>query len=409
MTSSSHRVIVHVDMNSYFASVEQKTNPALLGKPVVVVGDLKRRSIVLTASYEARAYGIKTGDLFWDAKRRCPQVVPVIADHHKYTAQTEEIVAILEQYSSQVEMTSIDEGFLDVTGSLGLFKTDGAGLARMIQKRIKDELQLPCSVGVAPNKLLAKLASGMKKPMGVVVIRPEAVRDTLADLPVEELSGIGPHLRASLNQMGIRTCGQLAAVPLEMLRAKFGVVGQWLRQSAQGEDDSPVKNSGEQDDAKSVGHSTTLPADTADRKVIESFILLLAEKVGIRLRKGRLLGRTITTTVRYSDFTTASKSHSVIEPVDDGLAISRIALKIFDQMDEGRPVRLLGVTVSNLAPADGAQFLFESLEKGRKVSRAMDEINEKFGKGKIRRAKVLEAEKFGVLESLPSPQKPRFS
>lgn len=409
MTPSRRRVIVHVDMNCYFAAVEQKTTPALQGKPVVVVGDLKRRSIVLTASYEARAYGIKTGDLFWDARRLCPQVVPVVADHRKYTAQTEEIVAVLEQFSSQVEMTSIDEGYLDVTGSLGLFKTDGAGLARLIQGRIKDELGLPCSVGVAPNKLLAKLASGMKKPMGIVVIRPGAVKDTLADLPVEELSGIGPHIRASLNLMGIRTCGQLTAVPLEKLRAKFGIVGQWLKKSAQGEDDSPVKNSGEEDDAKSIGHSITLPADTTDRKVIESFILLLAEKVGTRLRKGKLLGRTITTTVRYSDFKTASKSHSVDEPVDDGLAISRIALKIFDQMRAHRPIRLLGVTVSNLAAADSAPFLFESLEKGRKVARAMDEINAKFGKGKIRRAKVLEAEKFGVLGSLPPPQKPRFS
>jgi len=409
MAPSGPRVIVHVDMNAYFASVEQKANPALRGKPVVVVGDLKRRSIVLTASYEARAYGIKTGDLFWDAQRRCPEVIPVIADHHKYTAQTEEIVALLEQFSSQVEMTSIDEGYLDVTGSLRLFKTDGAGLARMIQNRIKEEMGLPCSVGVAPNKLLAKLASGMKKPMGIVVIRPEAVKDTLADLPVEEISGIGPQLRASLNQMGIRTCGQLATASSERLKAKFGIVGHWLKQSAQGEDASPVKEVGEEDDAKSVGHSTTLPADTTDRKVIESFILLLAEKVGIRLRKGRLLGRTITTTIRYSDFKTASRSHSVTDPVDDGLAISRAALKIFDQMNEGRPIRLLGVTVSNLAPADGAQFLFESLEKGRKVARAMDAINEKFGKGKIRRAKVMAAEKFGVLGELPPPQKPRFS
>jgi DNA polymerase-4 len=209
--------------------------------------------------------------------------------------------------------------------------------------------------------------------------------------------------------MGIRTCGQLAEAPLKQLQAKFGVTGQWLKSSAQGEDDSLVKNSGEEDNAKSIGHSTTLPADTMERKVIESFILLLAEKVGARLRKGKLLGRTVTTTVRYNDFKTVSKSHTVDEPMDDGLAISRVALKIFDQMQASRPIRLLGVTVSGLVPADNAPFLFDSLGKGSKVAHAMDEINEKFGKGKIRRAKVLEAEKFGVLGSLPPPQKPRFS
>ncbi len=409
MTSSSIRVILHVDMDAYFASVEQKTAPALQGKPVVVVGDLKRRSIVLTASYEARAYGIKTGNLYWDAKRICPHVIPVIAGHQKYMAQTDEIVAVLEQFSSQVEMTSIDEGYLDVTGSLSLFKTDGAGLAWMIQKRIKDELKLPCSVGVAPNKLLAKLASGMRKPMGITVITPEAVNDLLFNLPVEELSGIGPHLKVSLHKMGIKTCGQLAGAPLEQLQAEFGVTGQWLKKCARGEDDAPVKDSGDEDEAKSIGHSTTLPADTTDRKVIESFILLLAEKVGIRLRHGKLLGRTITTTVRYHDFKTVSKSHTVDEPMDDGLAISQAALKIFDQMYASQPIRLLGVTVSGLTPSDSTPFLFESLEKGRKVSRAMDEINEKFGKGKIRRAKVLEAERFGVLGSLPPPRRPRFS
>ena len=406
---ASPRVIVHVDMNAYFASVEQKANPALQGRPVAVVGDLKRRSIVLTASYEARAHGIKTGDLFWDAKRLCPEVIPVVCSHAKYQAQTQEIVALLERFSSQVEMTSIDEGFLDVTGSLGLFKTDGEGLARMIQGRIKDELRLPCSVGVAPNKLLAKLASGLKKPMGIVVIRPEAVKETLANLPVEELSGVGPRLKAGLNRMGITTCGQLAAAPPERLQAKFGVAGQWLKKWSRGEDDAPVKNSGAEDDAKSVGHSATLPENTTDRKVVEAFLLLLAEKVGVRLRRGKHLGRTITATVRFSDFKTVSKSRTVDEPVDDGLAISRIALTLFDELRANRPIRLLGVAVSGLAPADGAPLLFDSLEKGRKVARAMDEINAKFGDGKIRRAKVLEAEKFGVLESLPPPRKPRFS
>jgi len=409
MPPSVHRVIIHIDMNCYFAAVEQKTNPSLQGKPVVVVGDLKRRSIVLTASYEARAFGIKTGDLFRNAQKLCPKVIPVIADHRKYSAQTEGIVAVLEQFSSQVEMTSIDEGYLDVTGSLNLFKTDGTGLARLLQKRIKDELQLPCSIGVAPNKLLAKLASGMKKPMGITVISPESVKGLLSNLPAEEISGIGPHLKASLNRMGIRTCGQLAEAPLQGLKAKFGMTGEWLKKSGQGEDDSPVKNTGEEEEAKSIGHSTTMPADTTDRKVIESFILLLSEKVAVRLRKGKLLGRTITTTVRFDDFETISKSHTVAEPTDDGLAISQAALQIFDKMHANRPIRLLGVTVSNLAPADGSQFLLESFEKGRKVSRAMDEINAKFGKGKIRRAKVLEAEKFGVLESLPPPQKTRFS
>jgi DNA polymerase-4 len=182
-----------------------------------------------------------------------------------------------------------------------------------------------------------------------------------------------------------------------------------MRKWGRGEDDSPVKHTGDAEVVKSMGHSTTLPKDTTDRNVIESFVLLLAEKVGARLRRGRFLGRTVTTTVRYSDFQTVSKSQTIAEPVDDGLVVSQIALKILDQLRPTRPIRLLGVSVSNLIPATVSPFLLETLEKGRLLTEAMDEVNGKYGRGTLRRAKVMDAEKFGVLEAPIPPSMHSFS
>ncbi|HAH08266.1 MAG TPA: DNA polymerase IV [Elusimicrobia bacterium] len=393
------RVVLHLDMNAYFASVEQKANPALRGRPVAVVGDLKRRSIVLTASYEARAFGVKTGNLYWDARRLCHGLIPVVGDPRKYVAQTREIVRVLEDYSDQVEVASIDEGYLDVTGSLKLFKTDGLGVARRLQARIKDELGLPCSVGAAPNKLLAKLASGLRKPMGLYEIRPEDVAGLLAELPVEELCGIGPRLKESLNRLGIRTCGQLGAAPLDLLQAEFGFWGYWMRRWGRGEDESPVRRSTELEAVKSVGHSTTLPQDTSDPEVVRSFMLLLAEKVGVRLRRGGLMGRTVSASCRYDDFRGFSKSRTLDEPLCDGPALCGVALDILHEMRPERPLRQLGVCVSSLVLQESPPFLLEHLEKGRLAAQAMDEVNEEFGRGTLKRAGVLEAERFGVLEA----------
>lgn len=393
------RVVLHVDMDAYFASVEQMANPRLRGKPVVVVGDLHRRSIVLTASYEARAFGIKTGDLYWEARGLCPSVIPVIGEPRKYLALSQKIMETLEQFSDQVEVVSVDEAYLDVTASLRLFKADGEGMARLVQKSIDSVLGLPASVGAAPNKILAKLAAGMRKPRGIFWIRPEDVSGLLENLPASELCGIGPRLTESLKAMGLRTCGQVAKASIERLQERFGVCGVWMRNWCSGRDDSPVRRVGESEPVKSVGHSTTLPSNTEDPTIIEAFFLMLSEKVAARLRRGGFMGRTVTATARTDDFKTVSRSLTLAEPRADGFEIYRVALGIFrERLKPQRPVRLLGVSVSQLVPADGAAFLLEHLERTRRLAGAMDEVNAKYGAGTLRRAQTLRVERFGQLE-----------
>lgn len=392
------RVILHVDMDAYFASVEQKASPALRGKPVVVVGDLKRRSVVMTASYEARAHGIRTGSLLHEARRLCPWVVPVLGDPRKYLAQTRALRTVFETFSPFVEVASVDEAYIDVTGSLALLRVDAEGAARLLQARVRSELDLPCSVGAAPNKLLAKLGSGLRKPMGVSVIRPSEVAELLRALPVGELCGVGPNLRRRLAELGIRTCGQLGAAPLDLLQAEFGIWGWWLGRWGRGEDDAPVRCTDAEEEIKSVGHSTTLPGDTEDPELIASYMLLLSEKVAARLRRHGRAGRTVSATVRTDDFVTLTRSRTLGEPLCDGPALCRVALSILAEVAVARPVRLLGVCVSGLERFEEAPYLLERLERGRCAARAMDEVNSVFGKRTVRRAAELAAERFGLLE-----------
>lgn len=403
------RVVLHVDMDAYFASVEQKANPRLRGKPVVVVGDLNRRSIVLTASYEARVFGIRTGNLYWEARRLCPAVIAVIGDPRKYAALSARLMEILEAFSDQVEVVSVDEAYLDVTGSLRLFQADGEKMARLVQERIDEALGLPASVGAAPNKILAKLAAGMRKPHGVFEIKPAAALGLLENLPVSELCGIGPRLTESLKVMGISTCGQLSAASLQRLQERFGVYGVWMRNWCRGQDDSPVRSSGESEPVKSVGHSTTLPRNTEDPEIIAAFFLMLSDKVAARLRRGGFMGRTVTATARTDDFKTVSRSVTLSEPHADGSEIYRVAMDIFNKrLRPCRPVRLLGVSVSQLVSTEGAFFLLECLEKTRRLTGVLDEVNAKYGARALRRAQVLQAERFGFLEP-PIPPRGGFN
>ena len=391
------RTILHVDMNAYFASVEQKSNPILRGRPVVVVADSRRRSVVLTASYEARAWGVRTGMNLGEARTLCPQAVAVDGNSDKYLDATAAIAEVLESFSDQVEMSSCDEAFLDATGSLGCFRTDGAGLGEMVRREIGRKTGLPCSVGVAPNKLLAKLASDKKKPDGLTVISPDSVEAALARTPVEDLCGVGDRFREKLNAMGIFTCKDLGGAGIGPLTHAFGFWAHRLKRMGQGKDDSPVGRPADVRDPKSMGHSTTFPRDTADPEILRSFLLLLSEKVALRLRRGGWEGRAVALTVRYDDFTTFSRHGRVREPLDDGCRIYGAALNILEGRDLRRPVRLLGVSVSDLTPNAWQEFLFESWSRRGKVNAAADRINEKFGKGTLRPAGVLRAERFGVL------------
>ena len=376
---SALRSIFHIDMNAFFASVEQRANPALRGRPMAVGGS-KHRGVILSPSYEARAFGVKTGMTYWEARQKCPEIVLVPADSAKYSTACERLLAIWKDFSPLVEMFSIDEAFVDMTGCEALFG-DPVRIAIRIKQRIWDEMRLTCSIGIGPNKLLAKLGSDMQKPDGLVLISPDDIHAVLEDLPVKEICGIGPNLTRHLAAMGVRTCGELGRVPLKKMISRFGIVGERLRNMGLGIDDDPVvaTEADSEGEAKSMGHSMTLNEDCSDLALIERHILQLSEKVGRRLRRGSYAGRTVTLTLRYADFHTFSKQRRLRHTVDHGLEIYAAAMNILREVELLQPIRLVGVSVSSLEQ-DLVQIpLFEDERKRKFTAEAMDEINDRYG------------------------------
>jgi DNA polymerase-4 len=392
-----NRVILHVDMDAFFISVEQKDNLSLTGKPAAVCGSLSR-SVVTSATYEARPYGIRAGMSIQEAKRRCPQLILVKGNHSKYTETAARIFSILKDYTPLVEVASIDEAYLDITQSQILFKSP-FHIARSIKDRILEGERLTCSIGVAPNKLLAKLGSGLKKPDGLVIITKEEMEKVLRDLPVSKLFGIGPKLGAALNSMGIFTCSQLEKFPVSLLTKRFGIVGERLHEMALGMDDHPVIPFDAEEDAKSISHSVTLEEDSSDPHLLRKILLQLSERASRRMRKEGYYGRRIAITVRYSDFYTFSKQKTISQWINSGNEIFRQALEIYESISHPKPIRLLGVGVSLLNKAWRQLGLFDlrlgpstisgpelginrspgSNNKKEKLLKAMDRVNERFG------------------------------
>ncbi len=372
-----HSIILHIDMDAFFISVEQRDNPALIGKPAAVCGSLSR-SVVTSATYEARPYGIRAGMSTQEAKRRCPQLILVEGNHSKYTETSARIFSILKEFTPLVEVASIDEAYLDITQSLLLFQSL-FHIAKSIKDRVRQSEQLTCSIGVAPNKLLAKLGSGLKKPDGMVVIRKEDVEEILEDLPVSKLFGIGPKLEEALNSIGIFTCGQLGKFPVDFLSKRFGVIGERLHKMGLGLDDSPVVPFDEEEDAKSISHSVTLEEDTSDPKVLRKVMLQLSERVSRRMRRDGFYGKRIAITVRYSDFFTFSKQRTFSKWMNSGNEIFQHAFEIFESIPHHRPIRLLGVGISQLKKEWCQLDLFEREDKKDNLLRAMDRVNERFG------------------------------
>ncbi len=371
------KIILHIDMDAFFISVEQRDNPALLGKPAAVCGSLSR-SVVTSATYEARPYGIRAGMSTQEAKRCCPQLILVEGNHSKYTETAARIFSILKEYTPLVEVASIDEAYLDITQSLLLFQSPPL-IAQSIKDQIREREQLTCSIGVAPNKLLAKLGSRLKKPDGLVVIRKEEVEEILRDLPVSKLNGIGPKLAEALNSTGIFTCGQLGKFPVSVLAKRFGVIGERLHEMGLGLDDSPVMPFDEEEDAKSISHSVTLEEDTSDPNILRKVLLQLSEKVSKRMRRERFYGRRIAITVRYSDFFTFSKQKTFSKWINSGNEIFQHAIEIFESIPHPKPIRLLGVGVSLLKKEWCQLDLFEERGKKDSLLKAMDRVNERFG------------------------------
>ncbi|NOU97929.1 DNA polymerase IV [Paenibacillus sp. LMG 31456] len=387
------RVILHIDMNAFYCSVHEAVEPELYkGKPTAVAGSVElRKGIIVTCSYAARAKGIKTGMLVGQALKKCSDLILIRPNFDLYRQYSNAFMNIVYNYSPLVEAMSIDECYVDITGS----KQFGTPLeiAELIQSRIRGELLLPCSVGVAPNKLLAKMASDMKKPNGLTVLRKRDVPRVLWDLPCADLYGIGSKTAEKLKRLNILTLGQLAKAEEKLLREHFGVMGVILRHSANGEDDSPVQPEREQ--SKSIGHTTTLPVNFTDLSDIRRVFLNLSDQVGRRLRKQMLLAQTIQITIRDPDMRTITRAAKLKTPTENREDIYSMSCKLFEEnWSKGKPVRLLGITLQNLLDKSEAVvqldlFDYEKQPSREKLNKAMDALRDKFGESAILTAGML--------------------
>ncbi len=366
-----HKIIICIDMDAYFASVEQKTNPRLRGKPVAVIGS-GARTVITTASYEARAYGVKTGMTVYEAKKLCPHIIFVVGNNDTCRRLEE----IYKRFTPQVEIYSIDEAFLDVTGSHHLFGgPEKIGID--LKTIIKHQFGINCTVGIGPNILIAKLASDISKPDGFRWVKEDEVSDLLEDMPVEELWGIGKGIKNRLASLGIKTCGELGRAQLDLLRRHFGIIGVTLKAMGQGMYERPVISC--EDEPKSIGHSMTLPKDIYKREEIESYILQLSEMVGKRARRYGYAGRVISLTIRYKDFETLTKQKAISFYTNDTHEIYHYALVILDSIKLKDSIRLLGVRMSDMMKDSGQMALLDDMEKRKSLLKAMDAVCDRYG------------------------------
>jgi DNA polymerase IV len=338
------RKILHVDMDAFYASVEQRDNPAIRGRPVAVGGDPTVRGVVAAASYEARTFGVRSAIPMSRAVRLCPSLVIVRPDFQKYRAVSQQVFAIFREVTPLVEGLSLDEAYLDVTSNT-LNEPLGVNVARRIKERIKAVTHLTASAGVAPNKFLAKIASGWKKPDGLTVVAPERIEKFLQGLPVDALWGVGPVTAARLREKGIEKLTDVRARSVEELTAIVGMHAEWLVELAHGRDDRPVEPNRP---AKSAGSEETYAADLESLDEIRREIDQLARGVAAWLGTKGKTARTVTIKVRYSDFTTVTRSQSAPLATADANDIAARALTLLDKTEAGRrPIRLLGVSVHN--------------------------------------------------------------
>jgi DNA polymerase-4 len=379
--------ILHVDMDAFYASIEQRDRPELRGRPVIVGGSPEGRGVVSAASYEARAFGVHSAMPTVTARRLCPEGVflPVRMAHYVQVALN--IREILFAFTPQVEPLSLDEAFLDVRGCEGLFGP-APEIARKIKVRIRAETDLVTSVGVAGNKFLAKLATDLGKPDGLFIIDPDRVREVLDPLPVGKLWGVGKQGEKRLHALGVQTIGQLAALPEQVLFDHLGEGGRHIWQLAHGLDDRPVVPD---EEARSVSTETTFALDIGDREVLRSWLLDLVEHLSHRLRRIGVRARTVEVKVRTSDFRTYLRSLTLAEPTDVTEVLWQSAAGLFERRvpDDWLPLRLLGVGVSGLlrnAAVQGNLFEDDWRVKQQALDRAVDAIRGQFGKDAIRRA-----------------------
>ena len=378
------KAIIHLDMDAFYAAVEVLDNPSLRGKPVIVGGSQKR-GVVSSASYEARRLGVHSAQPVATAMRLCPKGIFVPVRMSRYKEVSEQVFEIFYQFTPLVEPLSIDEAFLDVTGSVGLFGPPEE-IAKMIKRAVVEEIGITVSAGVAPSKFVAKIASDLQKPDGLTVVPEEEVKAFLESLPIDKLWGVGKVTQEALALLSVRTVGDLSRLPLEVLERKFGKHGTHLHLLSQGIDDREVEVS---QDVKSIGHEETFADDLLDIEAVRRELLSLATRVSRRLRRHGIAGKTVTVKVKYHDFVQATRSETLPEVTDDGGEIFRRCCRLLDKTEVGkRPARLLGISVSQLLTQGREKqlSLFQArftAPKRKKLNLALDKISEKFGEDGI--------------------------
>ncbi|WP_300669346.1 DNA polymerase IV [Desulfoluna sp.] len=388
-------MILHLDMDAFFAAVEQLDNPALRGKPVVVSGH-SARSVVSTASYEARQYGVHSAMPLFQALKLCPHACVVPGNRRRYQEISAQVFAICREYSPLVEQVSIDEGYLDVTGCEGLFGSP-VDMAQTLRQRVAKETGLTCSVGVAPVKFVAKVASDLNKPNGVYVVTPESLDAFLVALPVKKVPGAGKRTVALLDELGIRTLGDMRRFPLSTFTQKLGQAGERLYALAYGRDAAGV--SGEPEEAKSISCESTLEKDTTDPAFVYARLLAQADEVAGELRRKGLFAKRVTLKLTFADFRRITRQTTLTRPTHLSGHLYAEAVTLFDREWTGQRIRLVGLGCSQISHDEatppsqldlfGQVARQEVRDEGwEKVEQSVDAIREKFGKYAVTRARV---------------------
>ncbi len=381
------RAILHIDLDAFYASVEQRDDPKLRGKPVIVGGH-PTRGVVLAASYEVRPFGVRSAMPMSRAVRLAPHAIVVPPRPRAYVEASEHVFSLFESVTPLVEPLSLDEAFLDVTGSRALFGAPD-DIARTLRRRIFEGVRLHASAGIAPNKFVAKIASDLAKPNGQRGVTAPDVVSFLAPLPVSRLWGVGPKLEATLVQLGLQTVGDIAAQRPDWLESKLGATGPWLRELALGHDDRPVVPDRE---AKSVGSEDTFEEDLADAQALEPHIHSQAWRVARRLRRAGVKTRVVQLKLKYADFALTTRRQTLEAATDDGQTLYRAALALLHREPLRQPVRLTGVSAQELGGGTAQLPLFqEGPSRTERLNEALDRLERRFGPGVVRTADLSDA------------------
>lgn len=408
------RIIFHCDCDSFFASVEETFHPEYKQVPMAVAGDPEsRRGIILAKNQLAKGFGVKTAETIWSAKQKCPDLVLAPPRHHTYGEFCERVNAIYADYTDQVEKFSVDESWLDVTGSLPIFGTEPPELAHEIRRRVQREIGVTISIGVSWNKIFAKVASDINKPNNICVVTRENYREVLWSLPVGDLFGVGRKAAEELQKHYIRTIGDLAAADENMLHRLFGKMGDGLHISANGLDESPVKRIGEEDPVKSVGNGLTFKRDLISEHDVRTGVIALADSVALRLRRHGLKCMIVQVTIKDTAMKSIQRQKATPHPTQLAAELTDTAMEIIKaSWNIGKPIRMLTITAGNLVPEDDTTeqlslFGDESdakAKKAEKIEQAMDQIRSKYGKHSIQPGVLLHND-LGIRDADESDEK----